>query len=290
MILSLSNDDGCSKLWFSIDRTNWEFGETDHNLLVLAVQIRDISVPILWTALPSAGNSDYATRIELMKDLLTFFPKERVAGLLGDREFIGHHWFEWLQKEKIPFIIRIKDNHNITLKDGRKYKLRDYLRGLPYGVNSHVMENVVFAHGLKLNLQAKKLPAKKFGGGFLIVAFASGFAEYEAMPINLYRHRWKIVCGFSALKTKGFNLEDTHLRHKLRLETLMAVVVIAMAICITVGKLAKKPTQKNHGYNANCLFTSGLKIIVHAISRNLNIPWQPLPSFNLRNVLKDAVV
>jgi hypothetical protein len=52
------------KPWvLAIDRTNWEFGRTSINILMLSVEWNCIGVPLLWTLLPAAGNSDTKTRI-----------------------------------------------------------------------------------------------------------------------------------------------------------------------------------------------------------------------------------
>lgn len=261
LILAATGVLPAEKLWFSLDRTNWKFGKTNHNILVLAVQIGDVAVPILWKSLGKAGNSGHNERIELMQILLKFFPKEQIVGLLADREFIGGEWLGWLVAEEIPFIIRIKDNVWIRLKDGRKFKVYEYLKAMPRAVNSHVMEDVVFESGVVLNMQAKR-----HGGELIVVVFCGGF---EAQPLNLYRKRWRIECGFQAIKTKGFNLEDTHLQHQERMETLFSLVIIAMAFCVAAGKIVKSPARKNHGYNANCRFTLGLKSIIHSLLQEL---------------------
>lgn len=250
-------------------------------MLVLAVQIGDVAVPILWKSLGKAGNSDHKERIELLQILLKFFPKNRVAGLLADREFIGVNWLNWLKSEEIPFVVRIKDNVWITLNDGRKYKAQDYLKAMPRAVNSHIMEDVVFESGVVLNLQAKR-----HGGELIVVVF---YGDFVAHPLNLYRKRWKIECGFQAIKKKGFNVEDTHLIHQERLETLFSLVVIAMAFCVAAGKFAPPPTLKNHGYKANCNFTIGLKSIIHNLVNNLLPNLQPNKIPNNLNSLTNLV-
>jgi hypothetical protein len=273
LILATTGVKAAESLWFSLDRTNWKFGKTHHNLLVLAVQIGDVAVPVLWKSLGKAGNSDHKERIELLQILCKFFPKNRIAGLLADREFIGADWLNWLKSEEIPFVIRIKDNVWITLKDGRKFKVQDYLRAMPRAVNSHIME-VVFESGLVLNMQAKR-----HGGELIVVVF---YGDFAAQPLNLYRKRWRIECGFQAIKKKGFDLEATHLIHQERLETLFSLVIIAMAFCVAAGKLAPPPTLKNHGHRANCNFTLGLKLIVHNLVNQLLPPPKPKQSHSLR--------
>jgi hypothetical protein len=53
------------KLVLSMDRTNWEYGETPLNLLVLGVVLEGFTLPLVWVALPHGGCSDsYQLRLK----------------------------------------------------------------------------------------------------------------------------------------------------------------------------------------------------------------------------------
>ena len=56
-----------------IDRTNWFWGKSPINLLVLAVYCNGIAVPLLWMHLRRDGSSDTDQRIALMKQFLDLF-------------------------------------------------------------------------------------------------------------------------------------------------------------------------------------------------------------------------
>lgn len=241
-----------------MDRTNWKFGATNHNLLVIAAQVGDIAVPIIWKALPSGGNSDQEARIALMRKLLVFFPAGKIAGLLADREFIGEEWLGWLQKQGVPFITRLKANMIARLDNGATITLGRMFKNLTEGQHSKV-RGVTLGKALRLGIQAKRTSK-----GLVVVA-VHNMETQPGEPVNLYRKRWTIECGFACLKRKGFNLEDTHLLHANRLETLMAVAAIACAIVRTIGNLAPPPKIKSHGYQANCRFTLGKHILIAAL-------------------------
>ena len=49
----------------TMDRTNWQFGKTDINFLVLGVAYRGIALPLFWSVLGKAGNSNTAERVAL---------------------------------------------------------------------------------------------------------------------------------------------------------------------------------------------------------------------------------
>ena len=78
------------KPWhLAMDRTNWQFGKTDLNILVLSVAHGEVCVPLFWRVLDKAGNSNAGERIELMQSFKDTFPDQPIASFTGDREFIG---------------------------------------------------------------------------------------------------------------------------------------------------------------------------------------------------------
>ena len=76
--------------WYlTMDRTNWQWGKSDINILTLAVVFKGIAIPIYWELLDKRGNSDTAERIALIQRFIKRFGKGCIAGILADREFIA---------------------------------------------------------------------------------------------------------------------------------------------------------------------------------------------------------
>ncbi len=44
-----------------------------------------------------------------------------------------------------------------------------------------------------------------------------------------YKQRWQIECLFKAMKSSGFNIEDTHVKHLDRLERLIYTVYLTLS-------------------------------------------------------------
>ena len=88
----LSFADRKERLWLVIDRTNWRLGKTEINILLVAVILNGQALPLMWTLLPHGGSSSSAVRNALLERVLLVLPAKRIAGLLGDREFIGKKW------------------------------------------------------------------------------------------------------------------------------------------------------------------------------------------------------
>ena len=79
--------------------------------------------------------------------------------------------------------------------------------------------------------------------------------------LALYRKRWKIESLFAALKTRGFNLEATHMAKAEKIATLMALLAMAASVACKVGlwTLGKKQLRRKiHGRRARSLFAFGL--------------------------------
>ncbi len=75
---------GLSGSWnLCLDRTNWKIGRKEINLLVLAIATRRYRVPLMWTVLGKAGNSNTKQRIALMKRYLGLFGAKSIKCLLA---------------------------------------------------------------------------------------------------------------------------------------------------------------------------------------------------------------
>jgi len=82
---------------------------------------------------------------------------------------------------------------------------------------------------------------------------------------EIYKERWQIETAFRALKSSGFNIEDTHLTDIDRIDKLFALVIVAFTWAYVVGIYAhlnlKQLKIKKHGRREKSLFKYGLGII-----------------------------
>jgi hypothetical protein len=91
------------KLTLCLDRTNWQFGSMEINILALTAAYRGVGVPIFFSLLAKKGNSATAERMDLLQRFVDSFGSERIGCLIADREFIGGLWYEFLLQSGIPF-------------------------------------------------------------------------------------------------------------------------------------------------------------------------------------------
>lgn len=238
----------------ALDRTQWALGSSEVNTLVLAVVTRRFRVPLLWTLLDHRGCSDTEQRIALMERYLRLFGAGSIQALLADREFIGCEWMEFLCKNNIPFAIRLKEDMQIRLEDGGLHSFRSLLQKRRRGAWTGWLNGIATTPANRLRVAAKRIRSKEL----LIVATN---LDDSGRALNLYRKRWHIECLFADAKTRGFNIEDTHITDPEKLATLLVVVALAVTWayrCATRAMGDKAIRRKTHGRREKSWFRTGL--------------------------------
>jgi hypothetical protein len=247
----------------SIDRTNWQFGDSVFNILMLGVVHEGVAFPLVWKMLEKKGNSNYEERIKLLEEFRSIFPDVAVDCLTGDREFVGGKWFDYLLNQTwTPFRLRVK--HNYRLFDG----------------SNSWKASVVFAHLQPGEQQVLK--QRRLVSGHWVYVSALRLEDNELLiivsnrkpqsAIADYAKRWGIETLFGCLKTRGFCLESTHLRDSERLSRMIALLTIALCWAFKTGEwLAQQQpiVIKKHGRKAKSIFRVGLDYL-RRIFLNLN--------------------
>lgn len=244
LMLRISGVSGRSKFVVAVDRTNWDFGKTAINFLVISVVVCGVGVPIVWKQLGKKGNSKTAERVDLLARFLKIVPASQITVFLADREFIGKAWFKALQKRRIPYAIRVRNNQFATLADGRRIKIADLAKELK-NQKPPTWPNINL-DGVPCALSLKRLADKD------LLAVVSFGLKPNDDPLETYRQRWSIELCFACLKTKGFDIESTHLRDADRLEKMFAIASMAAAAALAASATEdkvqtgkrKNPTRK----------------------------------------------
>jgi hypothetical protein len=247
------------KFYLTMDRTNWQWGKKDINILTLGIVFKGTAIPIYWTLLDKRGNSDTAERIELIKTFVAQFGGEGILGLLGDREFVGKEWFKWLLKHSIPFYIRIKKNTVTTNSKGQSIDIDALFYELK-PCEQRIIQDKRKIWGHDLYLAGLRLT----DGELLIVATS----ELPDNAIKIYGLRWEIETLFGCLKGRGFHFEDTHITQMDRIKKILVLLAIAFCWAHKTGEWQHetKPIKiKKHGRPSVSLFRYGLDYLVNAI-------------------------
>ena len=123
----------------------------------------------------------------------------------------------------------------------------------PRGTTRYYPQTTLY-DGLTLNLVCHR-PVR--GERILLITNRTDLQQV----LTLYGQRWAIETTFACLKSRGFNLEDTHLTHPQRLHLLMGLLAWTLLWALLVGQQLHhtKPIPiKKHGRPAISLFRRGL--------------------------------
>jgi hypothetical protein len=239
LLSSILPDD--EKWVLCMDRTNWKLGKSNINLLVLAVSYKGMAIPLLWKFLTKEeedsegkeitigkrGNSNLEERKYLMEKFIELFGVERIKVFTADREFIGREWFEWLNENDIPFVIRIRNN---TLTDENELDSKSVDE-----LFKHVRKNEFCAFGKTTIFDTKVhlggIKASKADEALIVVSNH----KMDKNTISIYQKRWEIETMFGALKSKGFNFEESKISEEYKVEKLMAFLSISFIWSIIAG-------------------------------------------------------
>ena len=219
-----------------LDRTNWKFGKSNINFLVLAIRVEGLgAVPLLWMNLDKAGNSNTIERIDLLDRFFEVFPDAVIESLIGDREFVGDHWISYLLSKNVTFYLRVKENRIIE-DNGKRTHIRDYFAHLtskckPIKIETEFRDGDFFVDLYLVGTRSKE--------GELVIIMTNRDVNPKKV-MEIYKTRWDIECLFGNVKQKGFNMEDTHMTIPERLDKLMAICAVATALCLMTGAI------KNH--------------------------------------------
>lgn len=227
------------KLYITIDRTNWFFGKSKINILVVGVAYEGVSIPLYWDFLNKAGNAKAIEHQASIERFISLFGKQCIAGVLADREFGNTQFIRWLNENKIPFFIRIKQGFLLKIKH------RKFLTAEKLFKNIRPKEKYYFAMDVNLFGEKVFLAGSRSERGELMIVATN---QNPKNAISIYLRRWEIECLFQSLKSRGFHFENTHLTKTERLNKLITLLAMGFCWAHKVGewKAKLKPIRFNH--------------------------------------------
>lgn len=215
------------KVYLTVDRTDWGRGKSKINILTLAVAYEGLAIPLFWKVFPHKGNASGEEHKLIVKRFIDTFGKTLIAGVLGDREFANSTFFKWLNDNKIPFFIRVKEGSKVRFFFEKKFVVKKLFKGLELRQQTSYIQPVII-HGQTLFISAGRSET----GEYLIVATN----QSKTNAVSIYLRRWEIENLFEGLKSRGFRFEDTHLTKPERISKLMVLLSIAFAWAHKIGE------------------------------------------------------
>lgn len=251
----------------ALDRTNWKFGSRNINILVLSVVYQGVAFPILFSMMDKFGNSSTKERIDLMQRYILLFGKKTIDCLLADREFIGDEWTGFLNENRIRYYIRIRENFKVFLP-----RKNDTIKASWLFMGLKINQFYYYPYIVKINNQLCYISGSRVFNkrGKPELQLIISFNQPDSANV-LYKERWQIETAFRALKSSGYNIEDTHLTELDRVEKLFALVLIAFVWAYKIGiylDSLKSISVKKHGRKAYSFFKFGLNALAKTLNNN----------------------
>ena len=191
-----------------MDRTHWRLGRTDLNVLCVG--------------LVHAGQLPYR-RTFLTQALAYLNPS--VCCLVADREFIGRAWFAFL----LGFCPHSPTRQYVDHARRWSAALFGGLQSA-YAPRHHPILSTDYTLWRLDPESSGHRPVH--GERILLLTNRTDLTQVLA----LYGQRWTIETTFACLKSRGFNLEDTHLTHPQRLHLLLGLLAWTLLWALLVGE------------------------------------------------------
>lgn len=244
-----------------MDGTSWKIGEAKVHYLVLSVLVGSVAVPIYWVQLEKIGASSQEERKAMFETAFSLFNLQGMT-LLADREYVGKIWFNFLKKNKIHFVIRLRSGDYLEEVNGAKGK--DYESMLiKCGRKDKLLKKQIFLDGQAFTIVM--MPNPKVDAAEPVMIFLTTLPN-AVTAAALYVKRWKIECLFKHLKTNGYNLEDLNLKDPGKNLLMMAIVTTAYTLAIREGWKRRNHIATQHYRDGTetpevSIFRAGLAIL-----------------------------
>jgi Transposase DDE domain len=274
----------------SLDRSDWRPAVPGAalpwiNFLVLGIVRDGVAYPLVWTLLPKAGCSNAQERIDLMERFLALFGPKAVRFIAMDREFgTSKAWVQWLTQRGLDFRLRLCVSSRLSYGAGQPAAVGRLFGGLRpakalqprgarrlFGVRVQVAALRLPPETCALTQAAKRAKGHAHPGDELVVVVGAYRRGERADLLADYRLRWGIESLFGALKSRGFDLESTHLHHPERLERLLALLALAFGWAHRTGLWVAEHVRAprliaKYGRRAKSLFRLGLDYLCQLLA------------------------
>ena len=205
-----------------------------HNLLVASVGFRRRSVPLAWQTLTHVGSSDLEDQKAVLKAALAELPKGTKVTVHADSEFRSVALFAWLREQGHAALLSIRGRTLVfdTAAAGRGQSLVERV-----GQRSDV-----------LYLSGVYVTEERYGPVNLFAWWSKddvGKPLLRAVMTNLPatprtkqrgRKRMWIETGFRDWQSGGFQLDQTGIEDRARLERLLIPMLIAYIWLVRIGR------------------------------------------------------
>jgi hypothetical protein len=214
--------EGGRRIVLMIDQTR---ATERHQVVMVAARVGGRALPLAWRVKETGGAIGFAEQREALEAVAGLLPAGVRPVLMGDRFYGGPDLIAWCRARDWGWRLRLKQDLLVFEAGGGETSLGEcFARGerLLSGVEltgKRVATNVAMVHE-----PGHPEP--------WIIALSEPPTVHRAFDYGL---RWGIEAMFSDFKTRGFGLEDSHLRRPERLDRLILVMALALFWAVSTG-------------------------------------------------------
>jgi hypothetical protein len=195
-----------------------------HQAVMVAVRVGGRALPLAWRVKETQGAIGFAEQREALEAVAAILPEGIRPVLMGDRFYGSPDLITWCRSQGWHWRLRLKQDL-LVFEDGGESTLGEcFARGqhLLTGIGltaKRVVTNVAMVHEA-----GHPEP--------WIIALSEAPSVHRAFDYGL---RWGIEAMFSDFKTRGFGIEDSHIRIPRRLDHLILVMALALYWAVSTG-------------------------------------------------------
>lgn len=196
-------------------------------MLMLALRVGNRAVPLAWLIEATHGGMGWPAQQAVLEQVRAWIPHGASVMLLADRFYPSAALLRWLQAQGWHYRLRLRGNLLVDVGEAGIETAADLAR---IGSERFVPRATLFEEGIATAIGVVHEPGHPEPW---IIALD---ATPQRASVLDYGARWAIEPLFSDFKSRGFRLEDTHLREPRRLSCLVLIMTLALYWCVQTGR------------------------------------------------------
>ena len=239
--------------------------------LMVSLIYKKRALPIAWqTVVGNKGHLPEETHVALFKRVQKLFPKSCHLVFLGDGEFDGINLQAAIKDAGWEYVCRTACNRIIT-----------------DGGDEFALSEIGLVEGERIDMPDVQITRKQYGPVLVIAWWCAGYVDPIYLVTNMacvdeachwYRRRFLIETFFSDQKSRGFNLQRSHLRNPDRIDRFLMATCLAYIWMIYLGvKVHKNKAELRMFHRANrcdlSLFQLGLRYLEYLLNQERPLPF-----------------
>lgn len=195
-----------------------------HQAVMVAVRVGGRALPLAWRVKATHGAIGFAEQRQALEAVAALLPAGAQPVLMGDRFYGSPELIAWCRRQGWAWRLRLKQDL-LVFEDGGESTLGAcFARGQHLLTGIGLTEKRVVTNVAMVHEAGHPEP--------WIIALSEAPTVHRAFDYGL---RWGIEAMFSDFKSRGFGLEDSHIRLPGRLDHLLLVMAIALYWAVSTG-------------------------------------------------------